>query len=98
MILLKTEMVYKGNQRSKKFKIASFRQDQKRETRRNPKILATSQMDKMAPKNVTTSGTLKLDARREAHAASAILSVKEKLSSLLLAKVKSEKREEIRKY
>ena len=38
-----------------------------RETRRNPKIpLATSQMDKMAPENVTTPGTLKLDERREA--------------------------------
>ena len=33
-----------------------------KETIRNPKILATSQMDKMAPENVTTSGTLKLDA------------------------------------
>ena len=36
---------------------------------RNPKILATSQMDKMAPENVATSGTLKLDARREAQQA-----------------------------
>ena len=59
-------MVYKGNQRSKKFKLASFSQDQKRETIRNPKILATSQM---APENVATSGTLKLDARREAQQA-----------------------------
>ena len=55
-------MVYKGNQRTKKFQLASFSQDQKRETIRNPKILATSQMDKMAPENVATSGTLKLDA------------------------------------
>ena len=65
-------MVYKGNQRSKQFKLASFSQDQKRETRlrRNPKLsLATSQMDKMAPENVTTSGTLKLDERREAQQA-----------------------------
>ena len=46
---VKIEMVYKGNQRSKKFQLASFSQDQKRETKRNPKILATSQMDKMAP-------------------------------------------------
>ena len=36
---------------------------------RNPKILATSQMDKMAPENVATSGTLKPDARREAQQA-----------------------------
>ena len=64
--IVKIEMVYRGNQQSKKFQLASFSQDQKRETRRNPKILATSQMDKMAPENVTTSGTLKLDARREA--------------------------------
>ena len=42
--------------------VASFSQDQKRETRRNPKILASSQMDKMTPKNVATSSTLKLDA------------------------------------
>ena len=33
-------------------------------TRRNPKILASSQMDEMARENVTTAGTLKLDARR----------------------------------
>ena len=36
---------------------------------RNPKMLATSQMDKMAPENVATSGTLKPDARREAQQA-----------------------------
>ena len=54
---VKIEMVYKGNQRSKKLYLASFIQDQKRETRRNRKILATSQMDEMAPENVTTSGT-----------------------------------------
>ena len=59
----------KVNQRSKKFLLVSFSQDQKREIRRNPKILATSQMDKMAPENVATSGTLKLDARREAQQA-----------------------------
>ena len=52
---VKIEMVYKGNQRSKKLYLASFIQDQKRETRRNRKILATSQMDEMAPENVTTS-------------------------------------------
>ena len=70
VILLKLKWsVYKGNQRSKKFQLASFSQDQKRETIRNPKILATSQMDKMAPENVATSGTLKLDARREAQQA-----------------------------
>ena len=63
---VKIEMVYQGNKRSKKFQLASFSQDQKGETIRNPKILATSQMDKMAPENVATSGTLKLDARREA--------------------------------
>ena len=62
-------MVYKGNQQSEKVQLASFSQDQKRETRRNPKILATSQMDKMAPENVATSGTLKPDARREAQQA-----------------------------
>ena len=67
--IVKIEMVYRGNQQSKKFQLASFSQDQKRETRRNPKILATSQMDKMAPENVATSGTLKLDARREAQQA-----------------------------
>ena len=66
---VKIEMVYEGNKRSKKFQLASFSQDQKRETMRNPKILATSQMDKMAPENVATSGTLKLDARREAQQA-----------------------------
>ena len=49
--------------------LVSFSQDQKREIRRNPKILATSQMDKMAPENVATSGTLTLDARREARRA-----------------------------
>ena len=49
--------------------LVSFSQDQKREIRRNPKILATSQMDKMAPENVATTGTLKLDARREAQRA-----------------------------
>ena len=49
--------------------LVSFSQDQKREIRRNPKILATSQMDKMAPENIATSGTLKLDARREAEQA-----------------------------
>ena len=66
----KIEMVYKEDQRSKKFQLASFSQDQKRETRRNPKILVTSQMDKMAPENVSNnSGTLKLDARREAQQA-----------------------------
>ena len=59
-------MVYNGNLWSEKFQLASSSQDQKRETRRNPKILATSQMDKMAPENVTTSATLKLDARRGA--------------------------------
>ena len=62
-------MVYKGNQRSKKVQLASFSQDQTRETIRNPKTLATSQMDKMAPENVATSGTLKPDARREAQQA-----------------------------
>ena len=63
-------MVHKGNQQSKKVQLASFSQDQKRETRRNPKILATNQMDDMAPENVTTSGTaLKLDARRGAQQA-----------------------------
>ena len=62
-------MIHKRNQRSKKFQLASFSQDQKRETMRNPKILATSQMDKMAPENVATSGTLKPDARREAQQA-----------------------------
>ena len=56
---VKIEMVYKGNQRSKKLYLASFIQDQKRETRRNRKILATSQMDEMAPENVTTSSLLK---------------------------------------
>ena len=35
--------------------------------------MATSQMDKMAPENVTTSGTLKLDARREAHHATSAI-------------------------
>ena len=55
---VKIEMVYKGNQRSKKLYLASFIQDQKRETRRNRKILATSQMDEMAPENVTTSSLL----------------------------------------
>ena len=49
--------------------LVSFSQDQKREIRRNPKILATSQMDKMAPENIATSGTLKLGARREAQRA-----------------------------
>ena len=67
--IVKIEMVYRGNQQSKKSQLASFSQDQKRESRRNPKILATSQMDKMAPENVATSGTLKLDARREAQQA-----------------------------
>ena len=67
--IVKIEMVYRGNQQSKKFQLASFSQDQKRETGRNPKILATSQMDKMAPEHVATSGTLKLDARREAQQA-----------------------------
>ena len=64
-------MIDKENQRSKKFQLTSLSQDQKRETKRNPKILATSQIDKMAPENVivTTSGTLKLDARREAQQA-----------------------------
>ena len=62
-------MIYKRNQRSKNFQLDSFSQDQKRETRRNGKILATSQMDKMAPENVTTSGTLKLEAKREAQQA-----------------------------
>ena len=66
---VKIEMIYKRNQRSKKFYLASFNQDQKQETRRNWKILATSQMDKMAPENVTTSGTLKLEAKREAQQA-----------------------------
>ena len=66
---VKIEMVQEGNKRSKKFQLASFSQDQKRETMRNPKILATSQMDKMAPENVATSGTLKPDARREAQQA-----------------------------
>ena len=55
---VKIEMVYKGNQRSKKLYLASFIQDQKRETRRNRKILATSQMDEMAPENLTTSSLL----------------------------------------
>ena len=55
---VKIEMVYKGNQRSKKLWLASFIQDQKRETRRNRKILATSQMDEMAPENLTTSSLL----------------------------------------
>ena len=64
-------MVYKRDQRRKKFKLASFSQDQKRETRRNPKIVVTSQMDEMAPEKmlVTTSDTFKLDARREAQQA-----------------------------
>ena len=67
---VKIEMVYKGDQRSKKIQFASFSQDQKRETRRNPKILVTNQMDKMAPENVSNnSGTLKLDARKEAQQA-----------------------------
>ena len=67
---VKIEMVYNGNQRSKKFQLASFSQDQKGETIRNPKMLPTGQMDKMAPENnVTTSGTLILDARREAQQA-----------------------------
>ena len=66
---VKIEIVYQGNKRSKKFQLASFSQDQKRETIRNPKILATSQMDKMAPENVATSGTLKIDVRREAQQA-----------------------------
>ena len=60
---VKIEMVYNRNLLSEKFQLASSSQDQKQETRRNPKILATSQMDEMAPENVTTSGTLKLDAR-----------------------------------
>ena len=55
---VKIEMVYKGDQRSKKIQFASFSQDQKRETRRNPKILVTNQMDKMAPEKVSNnSGT-----------------------------------------
>ena len=62
-------MIHKRNQWSKKFWLASFSQDQKRETRRNWKILATSQMDKMVPENVTTSGTLKLETKREAQQA-----------------------------
>ena len=67
---VKIEMVYKGDQRSKKIQVASFSQDQKRETRRNPKILVTNQMDKMAPEKVSNnSGTLKLDARKEAQQA-----------------------------
>ena len=66
---VKIEMVYEGNKRSKKFQLASFSQDQKQETMRNPKILATSQMDKMAPENVATSGTLNPDARRAAQQA-----------------------------
>ena len=67
---VKIEMVYNGNQRSKKFQLASFSQDQKGETIRNPKMLPTGQMDKMAPENnVATSGTLILDARREAQQA-----------------------------
>ena len=49
--------------------VKSFSQDQKGETIGNPKMLPTSQMDKMAPENVATSGTLKLDARREAQQA-----------------------------
>ena len=55
---VKIEMVFKGNQRSKKLYLASFIQDQKRETRRNREILAISQMDEMAPENVTTSSLL----------------------------------------
>ena len=54
----------KVNQRSKKFQLVSFSQDQKREIRRNPKILATSQMGKMAPENVATSGTVKMQEEK----------------------------------
>ena len=67
---VKIEWSTGGSERSRKFQLASFSQDQKRETRRNPKILVTSQMDKMAPEIVSNnSGTLKLDARREAQQA-----------------------------
>ena len=69
-------MFYKAIQRSKKFKLASFSQVQKRETRKNPKILANSQMDEMAPENVTTSGTSGTRCKKRS-SASAILSVEQ---------------------
>ena len=59
MILLKLKWSTRGISGVKNFSLLLLAK-----TRRNPKILASSQMDEMARENVTTAGTLKLDARR----------------------------------
>ena len=64
MILLKLKWSTRGISGVKNFSLLLLAK-----TRRNPKILASSQMDEMAPENVTTTGTLKLDARRGAQQA-----------------------------
>ena len=59
MILLKLKWSTRGISEVKNFSLLLLAK-----TRRNPKILASSQMVEMAPENVTTTGTLKLDATR----------------------------------
>ena len=70
MILLKLKWSTRGISRAKKFRsllLAKIKSEKLEEIR---KILVTNQMDKMAPEKVSNnSGTLKLDARKEAQQA-----------------------------
>ena len=70
MILLKLKWSTRGISGAKKFRsllLAKIKSEKLEEIR---KILVTNQMDKMAPEKVSNnSGTLKLDARKEAQQA-----------------------------